>query len=169
MRCGEPGPASPMPRAGRLRSSRDTKVRNVAWLRKPRLCSLWRRFDARRGSGGGNNRLGLCYGDMAEGADAHHPTAEQYRESAKFLRRQAEGVSTATDRLHLLRIADEFDRLADSRSRPQQTVASSARAVSCGSSRLRSQQCECPSIGDSPCSISGRFCHSPLCHRVWIR
>ena len=54
---------------------------------------------------------------MAEGADAHHPTAEQYREWATFLRRQAEGVSTATDRLHLLRIADEFDRLADSMER----------------------------------------------------
>ena len=51
---------------------------------------------------------------MADDADAHHPTAGQYREWAKFLRRQAEAVSTATDRLHLLRIADELDRLADS-------------------------------------------------------
>jgi hypothetical protein len=50
---------------------------------------------------------------MADDADAHHPTAEQYREWAKLLRQQAEAVSTATDRLHLLRMADEFDRLAD--------------------------------------------------------
>ena len=28
---------------------------------------------------GGNNRLGPCYGDMADDADAHHPTAGQYR------------------------------------------------------------------------------------------
>jgi purine nucleoside permease len=32
----------------------------------------------------------------------------------EVLRRQAEAASTAMDRLHLLRIADEFDRLADS-------------------------------------------------------
>jgi hypothetical protein len=93
-------------------SSRDTKVRNVAWLRKPRLCSLWRLRPARFPEAG-SNRLGPCYGDMAD-ADAHHPTAQQYREWAKFLRRQAEAASTAMDRLHLLRIADEFDRLADS-------------------------------------------------------
>ncbi|HEV8032609.1 MAG TPA: hypothetical protein VGP42_16475 [Stellaceae bacterium] len=56
---------------------------------------------------------------MADDADAHHPTAEQYREWAKLLRQQAEAVSTASDRLHLLRAADEFDHLADSIERPR--------------------------------------------------
>ena len=51
---------------------------------------------------------------MGDDADVHHPTAGQYRDWAKLLRQQAEAVSTATDRLHLLRIADELDRLADS-------------------------------------------------------
>lgn len=56
---------------------------------------------------------------MGDDADVHHPTAGQYRDWAKRLRRQAEAVSTATDRLHLLRIADELDRLADGIERPR--------------------------------------------------
>jgi len=51
---------------------------------------------------------------VVDDADPLNPAAaERYREGAKFLRRQAEGAHTATYRLHLLRIADECDRLAD--------------------------------------------------------
>ena len=48
---------------------------------------------------------------MAEG-ETYIPTAEQHRERARLLRRQAE-VMSAGGRRRFLDIADEFDELAD--------------------------------------------------------
>jgi hypothetical protein len=50
----------------------------------------------------------------AHDPDAHQPTAEQYREWAKLVRRQVETLNNANVRRHLLRIAERYEELADS-------------------------------------------------------
>jgi hypothetical protein len=45
--------------------------------------------------------------------DAAEQSIERHRERARLLRSAAERMSTAEGRLHLLRIADEFEQLAD--------------------------------------------------------
>lgn len=52
---------------------------------------------------------------MAAHVDAQN--IERYRERAQLLRSAAEHMSTAEGRLHLLRIADEFEQMADSMER----------------------------------------------------
>ena len=50
---------------------------------------------------------------MADDADRLHPaTAEQYRERAKLIRRQAETLSNADVRRRVLDIAEKYDEVA---------------------------------------------------------
>jgi hypothetical protein len=58
--------------------------------------------------------LGISIPRFAPARQAYRVSDKDNREWAKFLQRQADAVSTAADRIHLLRIADELDRLADS-------------------------------------------------------
>jgi hypothetical protein len=46
--------------------------------------------------------------------DADHLTADQYKERAKIVRSTADQMTRATMRRQLLRIAEEYERLADS-------------------------------------------------------
>ena len=51
---------------------------------------------------------------MANEVAAPETTPQQYRERAKLIRSQAEAVTNADTRARLLKIAEEFDSLADS-------------------------------------------------------
>ena len=51
---------------------------------------------------------------MADDIAAPETTPQQYREPAKLIRWQAEAVTNADTRARLLKIAQEFDTLADS-------------------------------------------------------
>ena len=55
---------------------------------------------------------------MANDAGQLHPaTAEQYREQAKLIRRQAETLGNADVRRQVLDIAERYEELADSMDR----------------------------------------------------
>ena len=54
---------------------------------------------------------------MADDVAAPETTPQQYWEQAKLIRWQAEAVTNADTRARLLKIAQEFDSLADSKER----------------------------------------------------
>ena len=62
-------------------------------------------------------------------AEAPKSRAEEHRERARLLRSAAERMNTAEGRLHLLRIADEFDQLADSIDRSCLHLSSAGRLM----------------------------------------
>jgi uncharacterized protein with GYD domain len=55
---------------------------------------------------------------MSDNTAARDPAAQQYRERAKVIRRQAETMG-GTVRRQLLVLADQYDRLADGIERPR--------------------------------------------------